>query len=40
VSQVKVQGKSEAWKRGIKTLTIEPGTQDLGDMVLGLELFK
>ena len=36
VSNVKVQGKPEEWKRGIKTLTIKPGQQDLGDMVLGL----
>ena len=40
VSKVKVQGKTEEWKRGIKTLTIKPGPQDLGDMVVGLDLFK
>jgi hypothetical protein len=40
VSNVKVQGKAEEWKRGIKTLTIKAGQQDLGDVVLGMDLFK
>jgi hypothetical protein len=40
VSAVKVNGKPEVWKRGLATLTIKPGQQDLGDIVVGLDLFK
>jgi plastocyanin len=40
VSAVKVSGKPQEWKRGITTLTIKPGQQDLGDIVVGLDLFK
>ncbi|MCU0960734.1 MAG: hypothetical protein MUF48_11570 [Pirellulaceae bacterium] len=40
VSKVKVQGKAEEWKRGIATFTIQPGKQDLGDILLSPELFK
>lgn len=40
VSEVTVGGKAEQWKRGIKTITIKPGKQDLGDMTLSPTLFK
>jgi hypothetical protein len=40
LSAVKVSGKPQEWKRGITTLTIKPGQQDLGDIVVGLDLFK
>jgi hypothetical protein len=40
VSDVKVHGKPEVWKRGIATLTIKSGQQDLGDVAVGLSLFK
>jgi len=40
VSDVKVDGKAEVWKRGITTIEIKPGKKDLGDVVVGLELFK
>ncbi|MHB0955397.1 MAG: cupredoxin domain-containing protein [Pirellulaceae bacterium] len=40
VSQVKVKGKAEEWKRGLKAITIKAGPQDLGDIVLAPDLFK
>lgn len=40
VSEVTIGGKAEQWKRGIKTITIKPGTQDLGDVSLSPTLFK
>ena len=40
VSSVKINGKPEEWKRGLKTITIKPGPQDLGDMLLAPDLFK
>ncbi len=40
VSKVKIHGKPEEWKKGLTRLTVKPGQQDLGDIVVGLDLFK
>lgn len=40
VSKVKIGGKAEEWKRGLKMITIKPGQQDLGNIALAPDLFK
>ena len=40
VSNVQVGGKAAVWKKGLAKFTIKPGPQDLGDIVVGLNLFK
>lgn len=40
LSRVQVHGRAEEWKRGIATFTIQPGQEDLGDILLSPALFK
>lgn len=39
VTEVKVQGKAAAWKRGRAEFEIKPGANDLGDVLLAPDLF-
>ena len=40
LSDVTMQGKTESWKRGLREFDLQPGNNDLGQIVVKPELFK
>ena len=40
LSEVTMSGTSESWKRGLREFDLQPGNNDLGQIIVKPELFK